>query len=29
MVVSKPGHGDLTAPMFRMAVSLTLWVPTV
>ena len=29
MAVSMPGHGDLTALMSRMALFLTLWVPTV
>ena len=29
MAVSMPGHGDLTALMSRMAVSLTPWVPIV
>ena len=29
MAVSTPEHGDLTALMSRMALSLKLWVPTV
>ena len=29
MAVSIPGHGDFTVLMFRIAFSLTLWVPTV
>ena len=29
MAASMPGHGDLTALMSRMALSLTFWVPTV
>ena len=24
-----PGHGDLTAFISRMALSLTLWIPTI
>ena len=29
MAIGMPVHGDLTSLMFRMASSLTLWVPTV
>ena len=29
MAVSMPGHGDLTALISRMALSLTLRVPTI